>query len=158
MCQELPIPRWLRVLLIPAGEPRTKPKALLTACALARGEYLTVYDAEDQPDPLQLQRRPGRSRTPTTSIACLQAKLGYYNRRQNLLTRWFNVEYDDWFDLFLPGLHAIDAPIPLGGTSNHFAHRACESLGVGSAQRHRGRRPRAPASPGSATGPRCSTR
>ena len=51
---------------------------------------------------------------------CLQAKLNYYNPRQNLLTRWFMIEYATWFQLYLPGLHALRAPIPLGGTSNHF--------------------------------------
>jgi cellulose synthase/poly-beta-1,6-N-acetylglucosamine synthase-like glycosyltransferase len=64
------------------------------------------------------------------TVACLQAKLGYYNPRQNLLTRWFTLEYDAWFNIFLPGLHRIGAPIPLGGTSNHFRRDAlCKCLG-----------------------------
>ena len=129
VCQELPISSWLRVLLIPAGEPRTKPKALLHGLRAARGEYLTIYDAEDKPDPLQLKKAAWAFAHADESIACLQAKLGYYNGRQNLLTRWFNVEYDDWFNLFLPGLHEMGAPIPLGGTSNHFdVFALCESL------------------------------
>jgi cellulose synthase/poly-beta-1,6-N-acetylglucosamine synthase-like glycosyltransferase len=61
------------------------------------------------------------------SLACLQAKLGYYNPRQNLLTRWFTLEYDAWFNIFLPGLHRIGAPIPLGGTSNHFRRSALDA-------------------------------
>ncbi len=59
------------------------------------------------------------SKTPA-NVACIQAKLNYYNSRQNILTQWFTVEYSMWFDLLLPGLDADHAPIPLGGTSNHF--------------------------------------
>jgi cellulose synthase/poly-beta-1,6-N-acetylglucosamine synthase-like glycosyltransferase len=61
---------------------------------------------------------------------CVQAKLNYWNREQNLLTRWFTIEYSMWFDLFLPGLDATNAPIPLGGTSNHFALETLLELGA----------------------------
>jgi hypothetical protein len=32
----------------------------------------------------------------------------------------FAIEYATLFDLINPGLAALDLPIPLGGTSNHF--------------------------------------
>ena len=35
-----------------------------------------------------------------------------------------------WFDLFLPGLFSVGAPIPLGGTSNHFKMSALRELGA----------------------------
>ncbi len=54
------------------------------------------------------------------NLICLQAHLNYYNRDRNLLTRLFTVEYSCWFDYCLVGLLRLDAPIPLGGTSNHF--------------------------------------
>jgi cellulose synthase/poly-beta-1,6-N-acetylglucosamine synthase-like glycosyltransferase len=60
----------------------------------------------------------------------VQSKLNYYNRDQNLLTRWFTTEYSMWFDLFLPGLDASGAPIPLGGTSNHFRTRVLREVGA----------------------------
>jgi cellulose synthase/poly-beta-1,6-N-acetylglucosamine synthase-like glycosyltransferase len=114
-------PGWLKVLLVPPGEPRTKPKAMIYSLLYAQGELLAVYDAEDQPDPYQLKKAVwGFQRVDDGSVACLQAKLNYYNPRQNLLTRWFTLEYGAWFDMFLPGLHHTQAPIPLGGTSNHF--------------------------------------
>jgi glycosyltransferase XagB len=126
---DLLLPHWVRVLLVPAGLPRTKPKALLHGLRAARGEHLTIYDAEDKPDRLQLKKAAWAFANTDDSVACLQAKLGYYNGRQNLLTRWFNLEYDDWFNLFLPGLHDMGAPIPLGGTSNHFdVFTLCESF------------------------------
>ncbi len=54
-----------------------------------------------------------------------------------------------WFDLLLPGLDADGAPIPLGGTSNHFlTERAARARRLGSVQRHRGRRPRHPPAQG----------
>ena len=53
-------------------------------------------------------------------VACVQAKLAFFNPTQNLITKWFTIEYRMWFTQFLPGLAQLDAPIPLGGTSNHF--------------------------------------
>lgn len=54
------------------------------------------------------------------AVACIQAHLAYYNHKQNLLTRWFALEYNTWFMRYLPGLVRLGGPIPLGGTSNHF--------------------------------------
>jgi cellulose synthase/poly-beta-1,6-N-acetylglucosamine synthase-like glycosyltransferase len=34
-----------------------------------------------------------------------------------------------WFDLILPGLEQVDAPVPLGGTSNHFRMAVLRELG-----------------------------
>lgn len=113
-------PGWLRVLKVPPGEPRTKPKAMLYGLLYARGELITIYDAEDQPDPKQLKAAAWGFEHCGEEVACIQAKLNYYNPRQNILTRWFSLEYAAWFEMFLPGLHRMEAPIPLGGTSNHF--------------------------------------
>ena len=122
-------PAWLRMLLVPPGLPRTKPRAMGYGLRYARGEFLTVYDAEDRPDPLQLKKAIWGFRQADPALVCLQAKLGYYNPRQNLLTRWFTLEYDAWFSIFLPGLHKLGAPIPLGGTSNHFRTTALVEVG-----------------------------
>jgi cellulose synthase/poly-beta-1,6-N-acetylglucosamine synthase-like glycosyltransferase len=81
---------------------------------------VTVYDAEDRPDPLQLRRAVAAFRRLPPDVACLQAKLSYHNAEQNLITRWFTAEYALWFGQFLPGLVKLGAPVPLGGTSNHF--------------------------------------
>src|SRR5205085_2842978 len=42
------------IIVVPDRLPRTKPKALSFALPLARGEFVTVYDAEDRPHPRQL--------------------------------------------------------------------------------------------------------
>jgi glycosyltransferase XagB len=120
-------PPWMRSLRLPPGVPRTKPRAMGIGLRYARGSLVTVYDAEDKPDPMQLKKAAWGFARVGGSVACLQAKLGYYNPRQNLLTRWFTLEYDAWFNIFLPGLHRIGAPIPLGGTSNHFRRGALEA-------------------------------
>ena len=41
---------------MPPSQPRTKPKALNFGLLRARGELITIYDAEDRPEPLQLRR------------------------------------------------------------------------------------------------------
>jgi glycosyltransferase XagB len=125
--EEVGRPAWMRVLPLPPGTPRTKPRAMGIGLRYAKGSVLTVYDAEDKPDPAQLKKAVWGFQTADESLACLQAKLGYYNPRQNLLTRWFTLEYDAWFNIFLPGLHRIGAPIPLGGTSNHFRRDALDA-------------------------------
>ena len=124
--EEVGRPAWMRVLALPPGIPRTKPRAMGIGLRYAKGSLLTVYDAEDKPDPAQLKKAVWGFERSDESVACLQAKLCYYNPRQNLLTRWFTLEYDAWFNIFLPGLHRIGAPIPLGGTSNHFRRDALE--------------------------------
>jgi cellulose synthase/poly-beta-1,6-N-acetylglucosamine synthase-like glycosyltransferase len=117
------------LILVPPAEPRTKPKACNFGLQFALGELATIYDAEDLPDPLQLRRAVvAFSRVPS-DVACLQAKLSYHNDRQNLLTRWFSSEYNQWFGYLLPGLMYRNAPIPLGGTSNHIRTRVLHEVG-----------------------------
>ncbi len=121
--------RQFTLVLVPPAEPRTKPKALNFGLTLARGELVAVYDVEDEPDPLQLRRAAVALRRLGPEVGCVQAKLSYNNPDQNLITRWFTIEYAMWFSFFLPGLASMRAPIPLGGTSNHFRRLALRSLG-----------------------------
>lgn len=118
-----------RVVVVPRSLPRTKPKACNLGLAEARGELLVIYDAEDMPETDQLKKAAAVFRRVPGDVVCLQAKLNFYNQRQNLIARWFTTEYSMWFDLYLPGLGAIDAPIPLGGTSNHFRTAILRELG-----------------------------
>jgi cellulose synthase/poly-beta-1,6-N-acetylglucosamine synthase-like glycosyltransferase len=120
----------IRILLVPPGGPRTKPKALNYGLTHATGTYITIFDAEDRPDPLQLRKAAlAFSRLPP-EVACLQARLGFFNAGQNLITRWFQVEYSMWFRQLLPGLSKAKAPVPLGGTSNHFRTHVLVELGA----------------------------
>jgi cellulose synthase/poly-beta-1,6-N-acetylglucosamine synthase-like glycosyltransferase len=116
----LTMPPGFRVTEIPPSFPRTKPKACNIGLHLAKGRYLVIYDAEDMPEKDQLKKAVLAFEASPGNVACVQSRLNYYNPRQNVLTRWFTAEYSAWFDLQLPGLAAMGAVIPLGGTSNHF--------------------------------------
>lgn len=117
------------VFIVPDSAPKTKPKACNYGLYTCESDLLVIYDAEDRPEPDQLKKAVAAFRKVRDQVICLQAKLNYYNPRQNLLTRWFTAEYSQWFDLFLPGLTASRAPIPLGGTSNHFKVPQLKELG-----------------------------
>jgi cellulose synthase/poly-beta-1,6-N-acetylglucosamine synthase-like glycosyltransferase len=120
----------VRILVVPESLPRTKPKACNVGLVQARGEFVTIYDAEDIPDPLQLRRAVVALRRLGHDYVCLQAELGYFNTDQNRITRWFALEYATWFRSLLPGLVALRMPVPLGGTSNHFRTRELRDLGA----------------------------
>lgn len=122
-------PDAIQIIVVPDAQPRTKPKACNYGLRGARGEYLVIYDAEDIPEPDQLKKAVVAFRRLPSNTVCIQAKLNYFNPEQNVLTRFFTAEYSMWFDLFLPGLFATGAPIPLGGTSNHFNLAALHALG-----------------------------
>ena len=124
-----PLPAYFRLLIIPIGYPRTKPRACNYGLLSARGEYVVIYDAEDRPELDQLKKVLNVFRQSDNSVFCVQCQLNYYNVRQNLLTRLFTLEYSFWFDLVLIGLNMLKAPIPLGGTSNHFQAEALRRLG-----------------------------
>ncbi len=116
----LNLPEYFEIIVVPHSLPKTKPKAMNYGLQFAKGEYLVVYDAEDVPDKDQLKKAILAFGKAKEGTVCIQAKLNFYNPRQNLLTRIFTAEYSLWFDLVLTGLQSLDAPIPLGGTSNHF--------------------------------------
>ncbi len=116
------------VIVIPVSEPRTKPKACNYGLKYATGELLVIYDAEDRPDRDQLKKAAFCFSEAPEDVICLQAKLDFYNPKRNLITRLFTAEYACWFEFCLPGLHLLNAPIPLGGTSNHFRLSALRML------------------------------
>jgi cellulose synthase/poly-beta-1,6-N-acetylglucosamine synthase-like glycosyltransferase len=120
---------YVRVVVVPPGEVRTKPRACNYGLSLATGSLVTIYDAEDQPEPLQLRRAAVTFARSPERVACLQARLEYYNAEENMITRWFTAEYVTWFHHFLPGLPAVGGPIPLGGTSNHFRADTLRAVG-----------------------------
>ena len=114
---------------IPKSYPRTKPKACNVAIEDGDAEFLVIYDAEDKPEPDQLKKAAHAFAKCPKEVACIQAKLGFYNPDQNLLTKCFTADYATWFGLCLPGLDCLQAPIPLGGTSNHFRLNVLRKVG-----------------------------
>jgi cellulose synthase/poly-beta-1,6-N-acetylglucosamine synthase-like glycosyltransferase len=122
------LPSNFEIVIVPHSKPKTKPKAMNYGLSYARGKYLVIYDAEDMPEPDQLKKAIAAFSKSAENTVCIQAKLNFYNISQNMLTRIFTAEYSLWFDLVLPGLQSIGAPIPLGGTSNHFDTEALREL------------------------------
>ncbi len=124
------LPQHFSIVTVPDGQPRTKPRACNFGLLQATGDNVVIYDAEDIPDPLQLKKAVLTFANHDSDLACVQAKLNYYNTKQNLLTRWFSVEYSLWFDLMLPGMQQTKLPLPLGGTSNHFRMEMLHRIGA----------------------------
>ncbi len=122
------LPDYFQTVIIPHSMPKTKPKALNYGLQHTKGEYAVIFDAEDIPEKNQLKKVYLAFNKVGSDVQCIQAKLSFYNPHQNILTRLFASEYSLWFDLVLTGLQSIDAPIPLGGTSNHFRTRDIVSL------------------------------
>jgi len=128
-CKRAGLEANVELIRVPPGQPRTKPKALNYALNFARGELLTIYDAEDIPEPGQLKRAVQVFTQAPPSLVCVQARLNYFNWDENWLTRLFTLEYSLWFDWYLPGLESLRIPIPLGGTSNHFHTKVLQQIG-----------------------------
>lgn len=120
---------FFEIVRVPYSLPQTKPKACNYALRFAKGSYVTIYDAEDSPHPSQLKKVIAKFKQLPKDVICIQAKLNYFNRNENFLTRMFAIEYASWFDFMLLGLEALNIPIPLGGTSNHFVLEKLQELG-----------------------------
>ena len=123
------LPGWMRVVVVPDAPLRTKPRALNYALNFARGSVIGVYDAEDAPEPDQLQRVAARLAASGPDLACVQGMLDYFNPRTNWLSRCFTIEYATWFRLLLPGKERLGLVLPLGGTTLIFRREALEKLG-----------------------------
>ncbi|MBN67570.1 MAG: glycosyl transferase, partial [Rickettsiales bacterium] len=123
-------PGYFELIRVPYSLPRTKPKACNYALKFARGEYVTIYDAEDQPAPNQLRQALRAFEKAPDNVVCLQAKLNYYNRLERPITQLFAIEYSALFDFTLPGLENLGMPIPLGGTSNHIHLQKLREVGA----------------------------
>jgi cellulose synthase/poly-beta-1,6-N-acetylglucosamine synthase-like glycosyltransferase len=119
-----------RIIKVPPGAPRTKPKALNFALKLCKGDFVVIYDAEDRPHPHQLQEAWSKFSSSDDRLACLQAPLVVTNARVSWLAKMFAFEYAAHFKGLLPHLAETHVPLPLGGTSNHFRKSALETVGA----------------------------
>lgn len=123
------LPAHFDVVTVPPGGPRTKPNALNHGLALADGDYLTVFDAEDLPDPQQLRKAVGAFAALPAGVACLQARLVIDNPADGWLSLMMAIEYAALFDATKCGFASMGMPVALGGSSNHFRRDALVALG-----------------------------
>lgn len=124
------LPPNMEVISVPAGNMKTKPRAMNYALPLCRGEIVGVYDAEDRPEPSQIRKVVAHLRDAPPDVACVQGYLDFYNTRTNWLSRCFTLEYAIWFRVILLGVQRLGIPIPLGGTTVFFRRRLLERIGA----------------------------
>lgn len=126
----LPKPSHFRILSSEATFPFTKPKVCNLGLITTDAEFVTVYDAEDAPEPDQLLKVLYKFKD--DNVACVQCRLHYSNKNPNWLAKFFNLEYLTWFSTTIVGLSRVQgkgAVIPLGGTSQHL--RVKELIEIG---------------------------
>lgn len=123
------LPRWMRVVIVPDGPIKTKPRALNYALNFCRGGIIGIWDAEDRPEPDQLHKVAHRFAHAPADVACLQGALDFYNPRTNWLARCFTAEYASWFRANLPGVAKLGLVVPLGGTTLFFRRPMIEAAG-----------------------------
>jgi len=128
------LPGWMRIIVVPDGSVKTKPRALNYALDHCRGSIIGIYDAEDAPEPDQLRKVVTQFHQTSPKVVCLQGSLDFYNPHSNWLARCFTIEYAAWFRIYLPGIERLGLAVPLGGTTLFFRRAALEQLGGWDAQ------------------------
>ncbi len=124
------LPEWMRIIRVPKGALKTKPRAMNYALDFTTGTIIGVYDAEDAPDPMQLHKVVRKFRDGGPDLACVQGILSFYNGHKNWLSRCFAFEYAGWFRVMLPGLQRLGFALPLGGTTLFFRRNRLLELGA----------------------------
>lgn len=119
----------MKVITVPRGQLKTKPRAMNYALDFTSGALIGVYDAEDAPDRDQLYKVARRFQDADDTLACVQGVLSFYNPHAGWLARCFAFEYAGWFRVMLPGLQRLGFAIPLGGTTLFFRRDALVELG-----------------------------
>ncbi|PCI38878.1 MAG: glycosyl transferase [Thiotrichales bacterium] len=128
--RKLDLPYYMQIYNVPRANFHSKPRACNYGLKWAVGEYLVIYDAEDKPGPLQLQKALYAFSNFDENTACVQAELNFYNKFENFLTKSFTVEYMVWHGVIFKMMSRLKLPVPIGGTSNHFKVSVLEEVGA----------------------------
>ncbi|QDY69110.1 glycosyltransferase family 2 protein [Qingshengfaniella alkalisoli] len=123
------LPSWIRVVTVPCGLIRTKPKAMNYALEFCRGNIIGIYDAEDSPQPDQIDKVVAQFAQADPDVACIQGRLQFFNARENWMSRCFAIDYASWFGMVLPGIAKLGLAVPLGGTTLFFRREILQELG-----------------------------
>jgi cellulose synthase/poly-beta-1,6-N-acetylglucosamine synthase-like glycosyltransferase len=122
--RELVWPQFVQLIVLPAGMPQTKPRALNLGLGHATGDIIGILDAEDVMHPDQIMEAAREFSTGNDALGALQAPLVIRPQTGQALHHLFALEYLIQFYFFLPALDFLHAPIPLSGTSNYFRRSA----------------------------------
>lgn len=121
----------VRIISASKTFPFTKPKVTNLGLYYSNSELGVIYDSEDRPEKDQLLKVVKEFQK-DKDLICVQCRLNYSNKKNNLITRFFNLEYLSWFGLILPGISKSQFSkypvVPLGGTSNHYKLRDIREL------------------------------
>lgn len=115
-----------KMLIVPRIPPFTKPKACNYGLDVAQGEYITIYDVEDIPHQMQIRR--ALMEFNNNNCDCVQFPLEFIFDG-SILSGWQRIDYLVWYNCLLPILQKLNAPLPLGGTSNHFRTSTLRKIG-----------------------------
>jgi cellulose synthase/poly-beta-1,6-N-acetylglucosamine synthase-like glycosyltransferase len=129
MIEAVSLPRWMRVVRVPDGSLKTKPRALNYALGHTRGDIIGILDAEDAPATDQIERVVEAFHLAPPEVACVQGILDFYNAQSNWIARCFTIEYATWFRVVLAGAARLGLPIPLGGTTVFLKRAALNHVG-----------------------------
>ncbi len=119
-----------RIVAVPAGRPRNKPRACNVGLHIATGDVIVVFDGEDRPEPDQA-RKAVAALAADDGLAVVQARLGcdHAGRAAAPLSRFWALEYAVLFVTIQPTLARLGLPFLLGGTSNWFRASALREVG-----------------------------
>lgn len=120
----------MKIIVIEDGQPRTKARALNIGFKYSKGEFVCIYDAEDEPHPKQLLEAYNQFLKSDEKLAVLQAPLISKNHKESIISSQFTIDYAVWFRVLLPFISNFTGFIPLGGTSNHFRAKILNEIGA----------------------------
>lgn len=117
-----------RVLVVPDGNPRTKPRAVNYGLLHTSGSVVVVYDAEDRPAPDQPKRAVARLLADPRCVV-VQGVLAC-DHDGPLVTRLWALEYSVLFRGVLPFLSRFGLPFLLSGTTQFLRRDALMAVGA----------------------------
>jgi hypothetical protein len=118
------------IIVVPNGEkyghPQTKARALNYGFNFSKGEHLAIYDGDNIPHPNQLINSLSEF-SKNLDLSCIQHSIHPYNYNENLLTKFYSIEFNLWYKVFLKNMEKLDMPVTFGGTSNNFKIEALKN-------------------------------
>ena len=129
------LPEYIELLVIPTvqeGQVQSKSRALNYAIQLCENDIITLFDSEDEPDPLQFLKVAKRFEERDEDV--IQCTIGIYNVNQNFLSRFFAAEFRCFFEYLLDGIDNLSflklyPYLPLGGTSFYIKNQMMKKIG-----------------------------